>query len=164
MSGAAAVQSQSDLELVGMGQLVVLRRGQMAKAVLGSCIGVAIYSRMFDCAAVAHIVLPSGDATGGLPGKFADQAIPHMLEQLTRQGAQPGQLKAKLAGGANMFASAGPIQIGQKNLSAVLEALGSYRIPVAGQHVGGQKGRRIEFDVATGQLRVNVAGNEVVVV
>ena len=54
-------------------------------------------------------------------------------------------LTAKLAGGANMFNGSGPLQIGDANAEAVAAALKEAGIPVAGQDVGGTRGRRVEF-------------------
>ncbi len=36
---------------------------------------------------MAHIVLPESAGRDGAPGKFADTAVPHMLELLREQGA-----------------------------------------------------------------------------
>lgn len=143
---------------VGMAQIALLERDETAKAVLGSCIGLVLYHPLRKAAAVAHIVLPRGENRPGPPGKFADTAIPHMVDQLLGKGISRAGLVAKLAGGANMFGSGGPIQIGKENQAAVKDILKQLRIPIAGEHVAGTKGRRITFDAATGTLQVDVAG------
>lgn len=143
---------------VGMAQIALLERGDVAKAVLGSCIGLVLYHAGKKAAAVAHIVLPRGENRPGPPGKFADTAIPHMIAQLQERGVSKVGLVAKLAGGANMFGSGGPIQIGRENQTAVKDILKELRIPIAGEHLAGTKGRRITFDSLTGELQVDVAG------
>lgn len=143
---------------VGMAQIALVERGEMAKAVLGSCIGLVLYHPGKKSAAVAHIVLPRGEDRPGPPGKFADTAIPHMVEQLLDRGISRAGLVAKIAGGANMFGSGGPIQIGKENQAAVKEILKGLRIPITGEHIAGTKGRRITFDSMTGELQVDVAG------
>jgi len=57
-----------------------------------------------------------------------------------------------------MFSQAGPMQIGGENIRAVLEALESVPIPVIARDVGGNCGRRICFDVATGDIAIESAG------
>ena len=141
-----------------MAQVALLERGDLAKAVLGSCIGLVLYHPGKRAAAVAHIVLPRGENRPGPPGKFADTAIPYMVAQLLERGAARAGLIAKLAGGANMFGSGGPIQIGRENQAAVKEILKELRISIAGEHLAGTKGRRITFDSLTGELQVDVAG------
>ena len=87
-----------------------------------------------------------------------------MLDMLESERATRHGVIAKLAGGANMFGGAGPIQIGASNYDAVLVSLAAHRIHVAGEHIGGDKGRRISFDSATGQLVVEVAGEMTLVI
>jgi len=145
---------------VGMAQIAVIADGEIARAVLGSCIGLVLYDPQRKLAALGHIVLPRGRGGSTPPGKFADTAIPEMIEQLAGRGVFRGNLIAKLGGGANMFAATGPMQIGESNLAAIQEILDEQNIPIAGQHVGGSKGRRISFDCATGVLTVEMAGEE----
>ncbi len=148
---------------VGMGQVALLGRNQSAKAVLGSCIGVVLYHQRVRCAAVAHVVLAEGEGRAGLPGKFADVAIPFMIDQLARRNAHHSGLVAKIAGGASMFGSSGPIQIGRDNRAAIENLLRQRNVPLVGEHVGGRQGRRIEFDTCSGTLRVFLAGQPEIV-
>lgn len=143
---------------VGMGQIAVVSQGQIAQSVLGSCIGLALYDDTKKVAALAHIVL--ADSRGmevKQPGKFADTAVPHMIELLRAEGVPGHKIKAKVAGGANMFGSSGPMQIGKINFEAVTKHLQNNRIPIEGEHVGGDKGRRIELDSATCKIKIENA-------
>ena len=144
--------------LVGMGQIAAGRAPQRMKSVLGSCIGLAIYHPRLKTGAMAHIVLPDSAGRDGTPGKFADTAVPGMLQLLKELGAPAHGLTAKLAGGANMFAGSGPLQIGDANAKAVAQKLKGFGIPVAGEDIGGTKGRRVVFDCASGQMTVECAG------
>ena len=128
------------------------------ETLLGSCIGVAIWDRMTKQGGLAHVVLPESAGRGGTPGKFADIAVPQMLEILRKQGLPTYGLTAKLAGGANMFNGSGPLQIGNANAVAVAAALKKAGIRVAGQDVGGTHGRRITFDCASGEMTVQCPG------
>ncbi len=56
-----------------------------------------------------------------------------------------------------MFASLSPpgtIQMGDRNLVAVREALHRHGIRVVGEAVGGDHGRTAEFDLTTGRVTV----------
>jgi chemotaxis protein CheD len=151
-------------ELVGMAQIVMTSGDEPARSVLGSCIGLVLHDQKLQIAAVAHIVLPSSCGRSGPPGKFADTAIPYMLDQLARKGAGRSKLVAKVVGGASMFSASGPIQIGEANYAAVKELLAASRIPIIAEHVGGGKGRRITFVPNTGELTVETAGDPTVVI
>ena len=109
-------------------------------------------------AAMAHIVLPDSAERNGTPGKFADTAIPHMLQLLKEQGSPLHGLTAKFTGGANMFGGTGPMKIGDANAEAVSRALKIAGVRVAGQDVGGAKGRRVVFDCSTCEMTIAVAG------
>jgi chemotaxis protein CheD len=77
---------------------------------------------------------------------------------LQSRGAAPAGLVAKIAGGARMFGDGVFARIGEANSQAVLDALQSAGIRVAGCDVGGDAGRRISFDLATGEVTVESIG------
>jgi chemotaxis protein CheD len=142
-----------------MGQAVLGRSGDMLNAVLGSCIGVALHHPRHHIGVFAHVVLPDSTGHKGPPAKFADTAVPYLLHLLKTEGIAPSGLAVKLAGGANMFAAKGPMQIGQANMDAVVAALQKAGLHIAAQHIGGDKGRRARFNCDTGELFVEIAGN-----
>jgi chemotaxis protein CheD len=143
---------------VGMGQIVLAQKPACLTAVLGSCVGVALYHPRLHVGILAHVVLPASHDSVGQPGKFADTAIPHMLQLLAAVGATRGGLMAKIAGGACMFANAGPMQIGDSNIAAVLRALEAAGVRLDGKDVGGTSGRRMCLNCETGDVTVEAAG------
>ena len=147
----------------GMGQIVHAAAPDTLTTVLGSCIGVAIHHPRTRQALLAHVVLPDSTGRTTTAGKFADTAIPQMLKQLAELGLCDGTLIVKIAGGANMFGlPAGPLQVGENNVTAVEAALAKAKLKIAARHVGGTKGRRVTFDCQTGIYRIEVVGAEVV--
>jgi len=145
-------------QAVGMGQIVVGQNPVQLTAVLGSCIGLVFHHKRLRLGALAHVVLPSSNGKPTQPGKFADTAIPYMLEQFRRRGIEPTGLSAKLVGGACMFGLAGPMHIGQSNDEAIVQALNAARVSIAARDVGGNSGRRITFDCDSGTLTVETIG------
>jgi chemotaxis protein CheD len=128
------------------------------KAVVGSCIALSLYHPRLKRGVMAHIVLPDSAGRESTPGKFADAAVPRMLELFKDCGTPASCLAAKLAGGANMFGSAGPLQIGDANIEAVARALRAAGIRIAAQDVGGNRGRRVTFECEGGTMIVQSAG------
>jgi chemotaxis protein CheD len=143
---------------VGMGQIVAGAPPRQMKAIVGSCIALALHHPTLKKGALAHVVLPASGGRPGAPGKFADTAIPGMLELLKPLGVAVHGLTAKLAGGANMFGSHGPLQIGDANIEAVAQALRTAGIRILAQDVGGAHGRRVTFDCAGGAMIVESPG------
>ncbi|MCS7304905.1 MAG: chemotaxis protein CheD [Thermoguttaceae bacterium] len=155
------VEEQIQTASVGMGQIVVARKPAQLSAVLGSCVGVAIYHPRLGVGGLAHVVLPHSNGPSDNPAKFADTAVPALVQELQKQGVPSAGLVAKIAGGACMFQIRGPLQIGEANIQAVREALAQANIRLLAQHVGGTAGRRITLDCTDGSLRVEIAGRHV---
>ena len=150
--------------MVRMGELAVSSAPghKLVSVGLGSCIGLALLDRRMGIAGLAHIVLPmSPGVTHDNPRKFADRAIPAMLEELDALGARRIRLEAVLVGGAAMFSvSAASMEVGQRNEAAVRELLEAHRIPVVATATGGDKGRTIRVDVATSTVTVREVGGK----
>jgi chemotaxis protein CheD len=130
---------------------------------LGSCIGLALVDRHGRKAGLAHVVLPQSDGDGvENPMKFADRAVPELLTRVIGLGARRSRLEAVLVGGASMFATTtkGTLEVGQRNEAAVREQLAKLRIPIVAHATGGNKGRTIRVDVASGGVTVREAGGD----
>jgi len=143
---------------VGMGQIALARKPACLTAVLGSCVGVALYHKRLEIGALAHVVLPQSNGASAKPGKFADTAIPYMLQLLAAEGASSAGLIAKITGGSQMFGAGGPLQIGEDNRVAVTQYLARAGVRIDDSDLGGSKGRRITLDCGTGLLTIEVVG------
>lgn len=127
---------------------------------LGSCVGIVLYDMSKQVAGLAHIMLPdSGLAKQNQINKYkyADTAIDYLIEKLIENDARKFSIKAKIAGGAQMFQINGTsdvMRIGPRNVEAVKERLKMHRIPIISSDVGGNSGRTIEFDPSTGKLKI----------
>ncbi|MBA4016974.1 MAG: hypothetical protein C0483_07300 [Pirellula sp.] len=160
-SAVLAVERETN---VGMGQIAVVGRDQVARSVLGSCIGVVLYDERRCLGAFAHVVLPASGGRAGSPGKFADTAVPFMLEALRKAGADPKSVLAKITGGSNMFSADGPFQIGKQNADAVRAQFKAANIRLVAEHLGGTSGRRVTFHPDTALLEIECVGQQVVVI
>ncbi|MBX3415919.1 MAG: chemotaxis protein CheD, partial [Pirellulales bacterium] len=150
-------------EPVGMGMISVANHPHELYSVLGSCIGVAIVDPRAKLGVLAHVVLPESNGRRGSPGRFADTAIPHMLELLKERGAARRGLVVKMAGGAQMFACSSQLQIGDANAAAVRRVLRSAGLAIHAEDIGGTEGRKITVDCATAQLTICRVGRPEIV-
>ena len=122
---------------------------------LGSCIGIAIYDPITKIGGLAHIMLPDSKQARATDNtaKFADTAIPVLLDQVVRLGAAKNRITAKIAGGSQMFSFAQAsdvMRIGDRNVEAVREVLKSLSIRILADDVGGNYGRTVELQLDTG--------------
>ncbi|MGE5803826.1 MAG: chemotaxis protein CheD [Gemmatimonadota bacterium] len=136
---------------------------------VGSCVAIMLYDPQANAAAMAHVLLPSTrlarDTTNH--AKFPETAVPLLVDRLTRLGADPRRIVAKLAGGASMFTqlvTPGTIQMGERNVLASRNALRAADIPILRESVGGERGRSIRFYVQDGRVEIRSVGADVHVI
>ena len=129
---------------------------------LGSCIGLAIVDRSVGLCGLAHVVLPESQGDAAQPGKFADLAVPELIEQLLAAGARHARLEAAIVGGARMFALGGSLDVGARNDAAVRAALTAACVNLCASDTGGSRGRTLRVDVGTCTVTAQVAGGDLV--
>ncbi len=125
---------------VGIAQMDVVKSPDTIRTSgLGSCVGVVLYD----------------ETKTGIQG---------LLEMLLVEGAQKYRLKAKIAGGAQMFQFASDknmMRIGPRNVEAVKKVLKELGIPLIAEDTGGNSGRTIEFDPDTSKLMIRTVNKGV---
>ena len=134
--------------------------GVLVTYALGSCVGICLYDPMAKVAGLSHIMLPSGAqmaASGNQAYKFADTAIVLLIKKMEALGARTIRMKAKIAGGAQMFAggsNSNLANIGQRNVIAVKNELARLRIPIIAEDTGKNYGRTLYLDANDGSMRI----------
>ena len=127
---------------------------------LGSCVAIVLYDASVRVGGLAHVLLPSPALSRGSPNpaRVPQTAVPALLSEMAGAGASPRRLKARLVGGASMFASLatpGTIQMGERNIVAARQALAAAGVPIVGEAVGGDYGRTVRLHVRDGRLDVS---------
>lgn len=148
--------------MVGMAEVKVSRSQEdvLIALGLGSCIGVCAYDVKARVAGMAHIVLPDSAGFDASPSKFADTAIPHLLEMMIHRGAAANRIRVAIVGGAQLFAfhGSGPrLDIGPRNTTAVKAVLEQCGLELAAVDVGGTAGRSVHMS-GDGRVRVRTIG------
>ena len=149
---------------IRIGEYRVAKKSGSLRAILGSCVGVALIDDQQQLAGLAHILLPDSGGRSNTKkdqlgvGRYADTAVPIMVRLMKRMGRVTSPLAAYLAGGANMFGSRVDETIGDLNIRAAERALHQLQIKIVAKQCGGQCGRRIAVDVATGQVTIEGIG------
>jgi chemotaxis protein CheD len=126
---------------------------------LGSCVACVLYDPVARTGGLAHILLPSQTLARDRTNlaKFPETAVPLLVNEMRRLGASPERMRARLVGGASMFAnlaSPGVAMMGERNVIATRDALKAARIPVMGEDTGAAYGRSVYFHLPAGRLEV----------
>lgn len=126
---------------------------------LGSCIGIALFDPLMKIGGLAHIMLPDSTQarTSENPAKFADTAIPLMLQEMIKLGAVKPRIIAKIAGGAQMFKFANAtdiMRVGERNAEATIKTLNGLGIRIVASDTGGNYGRTVELKLDNGIYKI----------
>jgi chemotaxis protein CheD len=107
---------------------------------------------------MSHFLLPTRSGSGSGPerdGRYGDEALQLMLDELKKYGLRPEDCEAKIFGGGNMFPDhdhAGALQVGRRNGEAARDLLLARSIPVVSESLFGNGHRQIIFDVSNGDV------------
>ncbi len=163
---AQTVETQEVTIVVGLGEMKVTKDAAAVLTCLGlgSCVCVCCYDPVAGVGGMAHVVLPNSEGRTVNPSpKYADTAIPLLLDEMKKQGGLKSRLLVKLAGGAELSRAPGldnAFKIGEKNQAAVNGALAKEGIKVVGENMGGNRGRTARMYVKNGRVAVSSAGAE----
>ena len=140
---AAAAQGESMLATIG----------------LGSCVAIVLHDASAQVGGLAHVLLPRDSMARDRANraKFPASAVPLLVDEMRRRGAELGRIRAKIAGGASMFGNllgAGGINIGERNVIAARAALDRAGIPVVADDTGSDYGRSVFFFVDDGRVEI----------
>jgi len=132
--------------------------GTLSALGLGSCVAIVLWDPVTKAGGMAHVLLPSPPPRSPalhVAGRYAQSAVPALIEAVLALGATRASISARIAGGASMFTNLiapGLIHTGERNVLATREALHTHGIPVRGEWVGGDFGRTVVFDIASGKV------------
>ena len=130
---------------------------------LGSFVVICMIDKALGIAGLAHIMLPDSSA---IPNdhnkfKFADTGIKLLYESMIKSGAAASRITAKIAGGANMFATTSPaMSIGDRNVEATKKMLAKLGVPIIASDTGLNYGRTVFFHADTGIMEIRAATKE----
>ena len=153
---------------VGIADLnLVLDPGIIMTIGLGSCIGIALYDNKLKVAGLSHIMLPDSTQFKNVtnPMKFADSAIPILIDRMEKQGCKKQNIIAKIAGGASMFNFSDKSiisDIGKRNSEAVKKSLNEIGIPIVAEDTGGNKGRTMILESNNGKVILKIVGKGII--
>ncbi|HOP63573.1 MAG TPA: chemotaxis protein CheD [Spirochaetota bacterium] len=148
---------------VGIADYGVSGSPNILRTILGSCVGICLYDPVSRIGGLSHIMLPTSKKEITNIKKYADTAIPSMLHDMLRTGAERTRVIAKITGGATMFKHTENSlmgDIGRNNINSVKSILTEMGIKIIAEDVGGDYGRTIDFYLETGEIKIKTIGKE----
>lgn len=143
---------------IHVGQIHVDIAPAAISTVLGSCVSVCLYDSKLGIGGMNHYLLPFWNGNGLQSPKFGNISIPKLIDLMISNGSTVKTMEAKIFGGASMNISGSEaMMIGEKNILVAREILKEYRIPVVAEDIGGQNGRKIQFNLERGKVLMKYA-------
>ena len=146
--------------LLPAGERVYLAPGRMfassadaqVTTILGSCVAVCLWDTAGVAGGMNHFLLPNGSPASE---RFGHSAITMLIERLIALGAARNRLEGKVFGGACVLeAFRDTPSLGARNVEMARERLAAENIPTVASDVGGERGRKVVFDVRSGRAWV----------
>ena len=136
---------------------------------LGSCVGICLWDSSLKIGGLAHIMLPDSRKLKNNSNiyKFADTGIDELIRLLSLQGAVRSRLRAKIVGGAQMFAfqsQSEAMRVGKNNVEAVRKKLREECIPIMAEDTGGDRGRTVIFYPENGDLHIRTIDHPEIII
>jgi chemotaxis protein CheD len=148
---------EGPVQYVQPGQMVLSAEPRTLSTILGSCVAVCLWDRQTGAGGMNHYLLPSRPGNATPSHRFGDVAVPDLVGGLLALGVRRERVDAKVFGGARVLdAGEGADHLGIRNAEIAVELLRQEGIPVIGGDVGGRRGRRVLFDLQTGQAWVRL--------
>lgn len=132
------------------GKFAAFKEETVISTLLGSCVAVAIHDPITGIGGLNHYLLPDGFEDVRENARYGVYAIPMLIEECLRLGAQRENLQAKIYGGGNVInISHAKESIGKTNIDLAEQLLKKFGIPVLERNVSGECARTIKMNTAS---------------
>jgi chemotaxis protein CheD len=148
------------------GEHLVLMPGQMhfghkaasLRTLLGSCVAVTLWHPTRHIGGMCHYLLPTrtrkaGDATDG---RYGDEALEAMVQQLRKAHTEPQEYHAHLYGGADTMPEGTHLKfnVGERNIEQGWGLIDRYGFQLQGVDVGEDVPRTVTLTLASGEVQM----------
>lgn len=139
--------------LLKPGYIVLYQEPAVVYIVLGSCVAVSLFDTRLNFGGLCHFQFPEPESDTPPTARFGSLAIPKLYRMMLEAGAQKDSIQAQVFGGADKPGC----DVGAKNAELACSWLEKTGIRIVSQDVGGEKGRKIMFNVAINEAVVHKA-------
>ncbi len=130
------------------------------RTILGSCVSICIWHPIKKFGGMCHFMLPDRRLAkienSKLDGKYGVEAWIFFEREFEKSKTKPTEYIAKIFGGSEMFIKTeqnqNDIAMGVKNIEFAKNILAKNKIQIVSENIGGTRGRRIHFDLWSGNV------------
>ncbi len=143
---------------VNPGELLISKKPIVLKTVLGSCVSVCLFDKKKKMGSMCHYLLPICPNKNISSTKYGDIAIELMIKKMVHKyHSKIDNLQAYLIGGASVIFDERQIFfVGERNVEVAKKLLDKHKIPIIYSDILGEKGRRVIFNTANGEIKVSI--------
>lgn len=138
------------------GKFAAFKEETVISTLLGSCVAVALHDPTTGIGGLNHYLLSEAAPNERENARYGAHAIPLLIEECVRLGANRNKLQAKIYGGGNVISvSSIGDSIGKRNIEFAEKMLRDFGIPVVEKNVAGESARTIKLNTATFEVLHN---------
>ncbi len=127
--------------------------------VVGYGIALCLYHPQTRCGGMCHYLYPNFQNSLAPSSLFGSRLIPDLIRLVSPVVATDTGLQAHVFGGACQPGNLELIELSDRNIRICHDQLEQYEITIAGFHIGGYKGRKIQMNPQTGHILHTKAEN-----
>jgi chemotaxis protein CheD len=152
----AAPPVASSVVYLHPGQIFVSEDPISITTILGSCVAICLWDPATQTGGMCHYVLPHGNPESQNALRFGNVAFAELIERFVEKQIAIPTLRAKIFGGSSLHqpTSGSRIPLGQQNFDIARKLLSAHGIAPPVEDVGGQRGRKLIFHLASGDAWV----------
>jgi chemotaxis protein CheD len=145
----------SDLN-VKIAEVKIGTDGDILKATLGSCVGIAFIWKEKNLYGLAHCFLPETDEVSNeISARYVNQGIASLMTMMKIKKEDAASIDVYIAGGGNMMnqlMKSNRAQIGKHNADATAKWLAHHGFKVKRSDLGHDCGMKIQVNCSTGEV------------
>lgn len=132
------------------GKMAAFSEETIISTLLGSCVAVAIFDPTTQIGGLNHYLLAEGFGNEVMNTRYGAYAIPALVDECVRLGANRSKLQAKIYGGANVISvSSLGNGVGIRNIEIAEKLLRDLNIPIIERNLAGEHARTIKMNTST---------------
>ena len=139
--------------LLEPGHIVLAHDGHVIKTVLGSSVSVCIWDRELQIGAMNHFIYPKPTVDEANTARYGLVATAHLVRLMLKEGSLIENMVAQVFGGSFPEEAFGR-DLGAENIAMAKAVLKRKKVPIISDDTGGTMGRKIVFDVSSGNAVV----------
>lgn len=129
-------------------------KGQsVVHSVLGSCVAVCLWDTKTKYGGVNHFLYPATNNKSQATVKYGNVATLALVQIMEDAGCRRKDIVAQIFGGGYPEGESGD-NVGKKNVEVARKVLERKKIKIVSEDTGGTMGRKIAFDIGTGNVAV----------